>query len=315
MINRRVDIISVFFNLPVTFCALAAFFFTAGAFSGAFARNSSKEPQTISIPGETVVSVVDFMETGDGKKLNSILGIGKRSKEGDNEAGRFKLDNFIKPYEEETPGQTESSDKADLDKWDDDLPTPVINKGGKWLFDIHAGKEEQIRRRIGKNEHNAIDVLRRYADARLNHSIKGLDGDDILYHVRESVSGKGNKNGPYRGYFYKTIKSQGPGAVGGTNVVVLKDKMPPGFAAIAWPAKYGSSGIMTYMIDQTGVVYEKDQGRETDRLAVSIESFDPDKTWKILRSDIAKELNHPGMKSDSLMGPSQDRALESPLLH
>jgi hypothetical protein len=289
MTNKSVDIISFFFNLSVTFCALAAFFFTAGASSVAH----SKEPQTFSLPGETVISVFDALEERDAKKLNSIFGIGKRSKEENKAADGLKFENFIRPYEEENSVGPESPDKADLDSGKDALPTPFVNKGNKWLFDIKAGKEELIRRRIWNNEHNAIDVLLNYADARRKNSATGPDSDDILYHVRKSVSEKENKNGTYRGYYYKTIKSRRPDNTGGAQGFVLKDKMPPGFAAIAWPSKYGYSGIMTFMINQAGVVYEKDLGRETDRITVSIERFDPDNTWKILRGNIARELNQP----------------------
>jgi hypothetical protein len=294
LITRGVGITSGFFILSIMLFSSACFLIV-GTSSVAFAGNSSKEPRVLGLPAETVVSVIEVLETGDGKKITSIFETKKSLKDGDKAGERIKFDNFIRTNEEDNTVVPEPAEEADLHTGKDYRPLPFVNKRSSWLFDVNAGKEETIKRRIGKNERNAIDMLLGYADSRRTYAGKDHDGDDILEYARKSASAKGNSNGPYQGYFYKAITSWRPDI----HDHVLKDKTLPGFAAIAWPANYGFSGIMTFVITQAGVVYKKDLGPETGRIAVSLDRYDPDTTWLKVEKQHHKVANRPKRKSDN----------------
>jgi hypothetical protein len=195
------------------------------------------------------------------------------------------------------------------------FPIPIVKSGQEWVFSTQDGKEEIINRRIGRNELNTIKVSLAYVDAQHEYASKGRNGDtlpqyaqhfmsrenkkDGLYWVAppgEEISPlgplivhateegytfrKGEKPSPYHGYFFKILKSQGSNAPGGKFDYVVDGKMVKGFGLVAYPAQYGVSGIMTFMVNQEGVVYEKDFGPKTDELAKAITAYDPDKTWE-----------------------------------
>jgi hypothetical protein len=186
----------------------------------------------------------------------------------------------------------------------------VIQKDGKWQFDSASGKIEVLARRIGRNELNAMEVCRGYAEAQLEYAAEAHDGDGLLKYAQRIVStpGKqdglytegvtdslvskefaeaaaarvstaGNKPDPYHGYYFRVLKAQGPDAAGGAFDYVVNGKMIGGFALVAWPAEYGASGIGTFIINHEGVVYEKDLGAATAMQARQLTRFNPDKSW------------------------------------
>ena len=191
-----------------------------------------------------------------------------------------------------------------------------LKKVNAWFFDTIAGKEEILNRRIGRNELNAIQVCLAYVDAQREYVLKDRDGDRLLEYAQKFISNQGKKNGlyweikegekqsplgplvakaakegytgkkpvgkrtPYHGYYYKILKAQGKNAPGGEYDYIVKDKMIGGFALVAYPAEYGNSGVMTFMVNHDGVVYEKDLGKDTEKIAAAMKKFDPDKTWK-----------------------------------
>jgi hypothetical protein len=310
---------SALFNVNIIFIAVAVVFFMAGASSVAHAKKTGADQKTFASPEEAVNALVKAIKKSDNKNLNAIFGKSstKMISSGDKVADRLSHKRFIEAYGEKHLIQSESSDKAVLHvgKTDWPFPIPIIKKGNRWIFDTKAGKEELINRRIGQNELNAIDVLQGYADAQREYAERDRDGDGILEYAQKIVSEKGKKDGlywdagegveespigpfiaeaagegytkkkgtaaltAYYGYYFKILKSQGPNAAGGAYGYVVKDNMLLGFAMIAWPAKYGSSGIMTFIVNQAGVVYEKDLGENTGKIAPAIETYDPDKTW------------------------------------
>ena len=197
---------------------------------------------------------------------------------------------------------------------DDDwpFPIPLVNKGGQWQFNTEAGLDEILRRRIGRNELSVIQVSLAYVQAQNEYA--SLDPGGLGPHVyaQRIVSRPGKKDGlywptaegetpsplgelaakasaegyktgsapiPYHGYYYRILKSQGPGAPGGAYDYLVDGKMIGGFALLAFPAEYGNSGIMTFMVNQDGTVYQKDLGPKTTDLARTIELFAPDQTW------------------------------------
>ena len=201
----------------------------------------------------------------------------------------------------------------DVGKDDWPLPIPVVRQAGVWHFDTAAGAQEIIDRRIGRNEIDAIRVSLFYADAQKDyfdrikqtsgageyaqHLVSTPNKHDGLYwpaavgelesplaplikqaidegYPSEIVSGI-----PYQGYYFRILKGQGENAPGGAKDYLVKGKMTGGFALLAWPATYGISGIMTFLIDQDGVVFQKDLGEHTAASAGTITRFDPDISW------------------------------------
>jgi hypothetical protein len=191
-----------------------------------------------------------------------------------------------------------------------------VKRGEKWSFDTRKGKEELINRRIGRNELNTIQVCLAYVDAQREYALKDRDGDGLVEYAQEFRSDRGKKNGlywdvkageaqsplgplfaaarekgyspkaaggkpvPYHGYYYRILTGQGKNAPGGAYDYVVKGNMIGGFALVAYPAQYGSSGVMTFIVNHDGVVYQKDLGKSTEKSAVAMKLFNPDQTWK-----------------------------------
>jgi hypothetical protein len=195
------------------------------------------------------------------------------------------------------------------DEWP--FPVPLVKDKKGWRYDTEAGREEIENRRIGGNELNALSTLRAVVDAqREYHAGAGIKGT----YASRVVSSKGKRDGlywptgkgqkasplgdlvaaasadgyrtdneepqPYHGYYYRMLTTQGPSAPGGAMSYVDKGRMSKGFAMIAWPARYNHSGRMTFLVGKHGIVFQKDLGDDTETVAKSIESFDPDTTWK-----------------------------------
>ena len=202
------------------------------------------------------------------------------------------------------------------DNWP--LPIPIVKKDGRWVFDTEAGKEELLNRRIGRNELNTIDVMHAFVDAQREYASKDRNGDGATEFAQKLISTSGKEDGlyweakeggeespfgpliaeaakggykytekktqdvqpsPYHGYFFKILKGQGPNAPGGQYDYVVNGKMILGYGLLAYPASYGNSGVMTFIINQDDVVYQKDLGEDTAKIAESITTYDPDKTW------------------------------------
>jgi hypothetical protein len=188
------------------------------------------------------------------------------------------------------------------------FPVPVIRKDGKWQLDPASGRLEILARRIGKNELNAMEVCRGYAEAQMEYAAGARDGDRVLKYAQKIVSTPGKHDGlysnggsdelvsqafamaetnspaagkktePYHGYYFRVLKSQGPDAAGGSFDYVVNGKMIGGFALVDWPAEYGVSGIQTLIINHDGVVYEKDLGAGTALQVRQITRFNTDKS-------------------------------------
>ncbi len=190
---------------------------------------------------------------------------------------------------------------------------PLVCENGAWRFDTEAGVEEITNRRIGENELQAIRLARAYVDAQVEYASEDRDGDEVLEYAQKLISTAGQKNGlywqtsveadgispfgplvaevdedylaerkagePFYGYYYKILARQGANPPGGRYDYVINDNMIAGFALIAWPADYGTSGIMTFLVSRQGKVLQKDLGEETAVLAAATQEYDPDSTW------------------------------------
>jgi hypothetical protein len=192
------------------------------------------------------------------------------------------------------------------------LPIPLVNKIGAWYFDTQAAKDEILFRRIGKNELAAIQACGDLVDAQRQYYDRAPD-DYAKEYAQKLVSDAGKHNGlywvetgdqfdspinpliayarqnrgadqvgahvPFNGYFFRILTSQGPHAPGGAKDYVVNGKMTLGFAFVAYPAEYRSSGVMTFIVGKSGTIYEKDLGPNTSKLAEAMTAFDPDSTW------------------------------------
>lgn len=238
---------------------------------------------------------------------------------GDEVADRNAREKFLSDYEEKNKLEKETPDKVVLDIGSDDwpLPIPIVKKGETWVFDTKAGRDELLSRRIGRDELDTIQAMHGYVDAQRDYIRKDRDGNGFLEFAQKITSSEGKHNGlyweskegeeesplgplfaeaakvgynlkkkqidqptPYHGYLYKILKRQGKNSQGGQYDYVVNGKMILGFALVAYPAKYGSSGIMTFIINQDDVVYQKDLGQNTAKVAEAMQSYDPDTTWK-----------------------------------
>ena len=198
------------------------------------------------------------------------------------------------------------------------FPVPLVRKDGQWFFDTEEGKHEIINRRIGRNELAVLDAARAYVQAQREYASRDRDGDDVLEYAQNILSSPGLKDGlywspeldgevsplgplvaaavgegymkstgersgpkPFHGYYFKILTRQGKSAPGGRFSYVTNGKMIGGFALVAWPAEYGESGIMTFIVNQQGRVYQKDLGPSTTKTAPSMREYDPDKTWSV----------------------------------
>jgi hypothetical protein len=195
------------------------------------------------------------------------------------------------------------------------FPVPLVKEASGWRFDTAAGKEEVIARRIGRNELSAIETVRAYVTAQQRYAEQGHDGKPAGVYATKFRSDAGKENGlywpaakgqkrsplgdllaeavdsraaggvasqpsPFHGYYFKILTSQGPAAAGGAKSYVVKGDMSGGFALIAWPAQYDVTGVMSFIVNQDGVVREKDLGRDTDATARKMTAYNPDASWR-----------------------------------
>jgi hypothetical protein len=191
------------------------------------------------------------------------------------------------------------------------FPFPLVKGAdGKWAFDTAAGLEEIVNRRIGENELRTIDVMRAYVDAQREYASEDRDGDDVLEYAQQLISSEGRTDGLYwpqgdgdspagalvdtaalekakqgQGYFgyrYRILTGQGNNVAGGRYDYVINGNMIAGFALLAWPVKYGETGVNTFAINHQGVLYQVDLGADTEALAKAISRFNPGKDWSLV---------------------------------
>jgi hypothetical protein len=313
--KKKLDVLlqglSIIFIVSLAFTALNGTAFAAGT-------KQKISQKTFATAEDAVQALVTAAKADDVKELMGILGAeGKQLLfSGDPVEDKAGLERFTKAYDEKNQLVKEGEKKAVLEVGKDGwpLPIPVVKAGdGNWLFDTKQGKEEILNRRIGKDELSTIQVCLQYVLAQREFASKDRSGDGLLEYAQKFVSDPGKKNGlyweakegeeqsplgplfalakkegykksdkpiPYHGYYYKILKSQGNNAPRGAYNYVVNGRMVGGFAMVAFPAQYGVSGIMTFIVSHDGVVYEKNLGKGTASAAQAMKSFNPDKSWK-----------------------------------
>jgi hypothetical protein len=282
---------------------------------GAGCAGKKEEAAGFATPETAVAALVAALEKDDMAALAKLLGPGTEEmlSSGDPVADKDDRADFLAEYKARN-SLAADGDKMMLTVGDREwpMPIPLVQRDGKWVWDGAAGADEIIYRRVGENELGAIDVMYGYVNAQDVYASEGRDGDPAGIYALKLISDEGQQNGlywptgegeapspagpfvasaaaegyaagegrtPYHGYYYRMLYAQGSNANGGAREYFKDGVLTEGYAGIAWPADYGSSGVMTFIVNQDGVVFQKDLGEDTATLVEAIKSFDPDSSW------------------------------------
>jgi hypothetical protein len=288
--------------------------------------------KTFAAPSDASKALYDAALARDTNALLSVLGASAKPllSSGDEVADRKKVDDFLGRYGQMNRWHREGNGDRTLLVGVENWPFPIPLKqssGGQWYFDTKAGTEEILYRRIGDNEFGAIRVCGILAEAQLEY-FQGLhDGDTVHQYAQKILSDSGKQNGlywkaangepespigplvasasaegykeqgaPFHGYIFRILNSQGAKARGGAKSYIVGGKMTRGFALIAYPAEYRNSGVMTFLVDSKGVIYEKDLGPQTTATASAMSSFNLDATWRTVSTFVEDEAEEVGVQ-------------------
>jgi Protein of unknown function (DUF2950) len=289
--------------MPVVHRAVAA---SALLFALAVVAPASAQ-QAYPSPEAAGQALIDAIATSDGAALTKVLGADWRRFIPTVDVDQDDVYAFLAASAKSTRIVRENADHAHLAVGAQDwkLPIPIVQKGGAWRFDVHAGADEMRTRRIGRNELAAMQSALAYYDAQREYATRDRDGNGVLEYAQRIASTQGRRDGlywgsragepesplgpaygdakpgeSYHGYFFRILKAQGPNARGGARDYVIKGRMTGGFALVAWPAKYGETGVMTFIINHDGQIFEKNLGPGGDAVARAMTRFDPDASWQ-----------------------------------
>ena len=277
-------------------------------------------------PGDAAGALVSAAKANDMSKVLAILGPAGRDivVSGDAVADKNARAKFLKAYDAANRISNEGDNKAVLiigeENWP--FPIPVVRIDGRWQFDASAGRQEILFRRIGRNERNAIQVCLAYVDAQNDYARMDPQKKGVAAYAERFVSSRDKKDGlywpakdseaasplgelvaaaaregyrpargeAYYGYHYKMLRAQGSAAPGGAFDYVAHGNMIAGFALVAYPSAYRNSGVMTFIVNHDGTVFQKDLGPRTSQVAARMKSFNPDQTWqKVKPEELAVE--------------------------
>ncbi|MEN8264057.1 MAG: DUF2950 domain-containing protein [Nitrospirota bacterium] len=308
---------------PILICVIAVTLFSHGAVPALHAEDIPQ--RGFSSPEEAVNALIGAVRAEDMEEMLAILGPGSRVLiySGDDVADRTGRKKFIRAFDRKNTLQKEAEDRMIIyigeDNWP--MPIPIVKTGPSWMFDPEEGKQEILNRRIGRNELHVMEVLGAYVEAQHEYASRDSRGEGVVEFAQQLISSEGERDGlywevkegkeesplgpliarasrkgykdddisPFYGYYYKILKAQGKHADGGAYDYVVNGKMILGFALIAYPAEYSNSGVMTFMVNQQGVIYEKNIGGDTRSIAEKIEIFDPEDTWTKVEDIIHEE--------------------------
>jgi hypothetical protein len=285
-------------------------FFLAASLTTANAADPSFESAEAA-----VAAFVAALEKDDTASLQAILGPGTETLLSSGDAIQDKGDraDFVAAYRKNHFLAADGPDAMTLIVGENEyqFPVPVVKRDGRWVLDGEKGVDELVYRRIGGNELGAIAVSRGFVDAQLEYAAEGRDGDPAGIYALKLVSDDGARNGlywptaadeqpspagpfvaaaagegyrrgvrqPYHGYYYRMLYQQGKNAKGGSREYFKDGLLTEGFALVAWPAEYQVSGVMTFIVNQDGTVFQKDLGDRTDDVVAAMTSFNPDQSW------------------------------------
>jgi hypothetical protein len=283
---------------------------------GAAAAEDTTPPRQFATPESAAAALVAAAEKFDVPELKAILGGGGADlvQSEDTVLDRRNVTAFAAEAREKQRMEFDSAKTTavlSVGPADWPLPIPIVEQDGKWVFDVAAGREEVLRRRIGRNELDAIQVCHGYVEAQKEYALTRHDGAMVNQYAQRVISSPGRQDGlawrtrdgkwagpvgeeiaraiaegykeryePYHGYYFKILKGQGPAAPMGQMDFVVDSAMIGGFALVAAPAEYLVTGVKTFMVSHDGIVYEKDLGEQTLEAFRKMERYNPDSTWK-----------------------------------
>jgi hypothetical protein len=281
---------------------------------------ATAQPKSFASAEEAIKAVVAAARNNDDKEMLAIYGA--QAKEilfsGDPVADKQRRERFLAAYDEKNRLAT-TGDTTILivgkDEWP--FPIPLVKKGQAWVFDVDKGKEEILNRRIGDDELFTIQSCLAIVDAQREYAMKDRDRNGLLEYAQKFASDPGKKNGlywevkqgepesplgpimsqarsqgyqgkgaaanPYHGYYYRMLTAQGKDASGGAFSYLVKGKMIGGFAVVAYPAEYGNSGVMTFIVNYDGKVFQKNLGSNTAAIAKAMKEYNPDSSWTAVK--------------------------------
>ncbi len=286
---------------------------TAALLAGTMMSAASAQ-QSFKTPDEAAAALATAAKSG-GNAVLTVLGRDATDivSSGDKVEDEATRQRFLTAYDEKHAIEMDGDSKAIMIVGKDDFPfpIPIMRKGDAWRFDTVAGREEILDRRIGRNELDAIQSCLAYVDAQADYADKD-HGEGVGVYAQRIVSRPGRKDGlywpaaqggeesplgefmaeatvqgyrvgagrsPYHGYYYKVLTRQGPAATGGALDYVVRGRMIGGFALVAYPAEYRNSGVMTFLVNHAGAVYQKDLGPNTGQIAERMTAYEPDPSW------------------------------------
>ena len=283
--------------------------------------------KTFASPTDASTALYDAVKSGDKPAMLAVLGASSAPilSSGDPVQDKKNAEYFTQHYEQMNRWALETNGDQTLFMGAENWPFPVPlkkNAAGQWYFDSKAGVEEVLFRRIGKNEYAAIRVSGALSDAQEEYFAGLHDGSTIHQYAQKFVSDEGKQNGlfwptaegepqspigpafkyataegysrktdPFHGYFFRMLTAQGPDAPGGAKSYIKDGAMTEGYAFVAYPAEYRNSGVMTFIVNLHGVIYEKDLGPKTADLAKAMTAINPDKTWRVVSVDAEEEAD------------------------
>ena len=284
-------------------------------------KSEKPSVKTFASPDEAGNAVVEAAKSGDQNAILAIFGADSKETiySGDAVQDKAAADAYIKAYQVMHRWRKMPDGAQILLVGADNFPFPIPlkkNAAGQWFFDTDAGKDEILARRIGRNELAVIDVCGALADAQAEYFSQRHDRGTAKQYAVKFISDPGQQNGlywespegqprsplgplaafatdegysvkadshaPFHGYNFRMLKKQGSHAPGGAKDYVVDGKMVGGFAFVAYPAEYGNSGVMTFIVNQDGVLLQKDLGKTTTEIATAMTEFDPDNTWSVV---------------------------------
>ena len=295
----------------VLLCIVAAPSLPALADASSSPARASRQ-LTFATPEAATRALVAAVRSADMHNIARVLGPGSGAliRSGDPVADRNGRERFVGAYDAHSRIERQGDAKATLlvgeNEWP--FPFPIVRRDGGWGFDVRSGADEVLNRRIGRNELAAIQVCLAYVDAQREYALQAGNDDGLHAYAAKLVSSPGKKDGlywrsaegespsplgplaskakkegytaqPYHGYYYRILAAQGPSAKGGAYDYVVDGRMIGGFALVAYPARFGASGVMTFIVNHDGVVYQKNLGPRTSEIANAMTRFDPDSSW------------------------------------
>jgi hypothetical protein len=252
-------------------------------------------------------ALVDGLARNDDGEVKVVLGADWKKYIPAESAHADDVTNFLEAWAKGHKIVPAGADKAWLEAgthgWT--MPIPIVKTAAGWHFDTKAAPDELRTRRIGRNELNVINVVLAITDAQDDYARYDRDRDGVKQYAQKILSSPGKRDGlywptlpgepasplgpigsdakrgeAYHGYHYRILTAQGKDAPGGARSYIVNGHMTGGYALVAWPAQWGDTGVMTFIVDKNGLVYQKDLGTKTDAIARAMKEYNPDSTWQ-----------------------------------